>query len=277
VLVYSGSISRRVVPGYPNEPASFRDRVNGYNLVIQAGKEHRTMLPENSDVENWVETLSTEELERLHKLVLFEPGTQVYRRQRFAELLESELKRSRRNTRCLSLALVRVENFNELAHNDGLSVISARMKQVALSLKRYLREADLPVRYASDGFAIIMPEAAVVGANTALMRICDRILDDQPPSHIAPALNLSFGVATFPVDSREPMELEWKAKQVISPHVPSRMKSAPDKTARDQVLTDIAWHLIGGTENWDSHCAQLMRDHDISTDEVRKACIELME
>lgn len=234
------------------------------------------MLPEQDDVENWIATLSVDELERLHKMILFEPGTRVYRKQRFNELLESEINRSRRNSRCLSLALLKVANFDEIAHSDGASVISTRMRQVAVTLKRYLRDADLPVRYGADSFAIIMPEATVSGAHRGLLRICSKVMEEQPPAPIAKPLVLSFGIATFPVDGRDGKEVEHRAKQSFEAFVPSPAQLRADQS-RQQILTDIAWHLIGGTANWDTHCAELMKEHAITTDEVRKACIKMMD
>lgn len=132
------------------------------------------MLPDKNELERWVESLSTDELEKLFVLVQFEPGTQVYRQQRFEELLNCELNRSRRNVRRLSLAILRLDNFNELTHRYGAAMTSGMMKEIGNTVKQYLREADIPIRYGADGFAIIMPEAPSSGGQVALSRICDK-------------------------------------------------------------------------------------------------------
>ena len=235
------------------------------------------MLPDKNDLESWIDNMTTEDIERLYRLVAFEPGTQIYRQQRFAELLDGELKRAMRNTRCLSLGLIRVDNYDDIVRRFGAAVAVGQMKQLTTIIKFYLREADIPVRYASDGFAVIMPEAPGVGARGALTRICDKILISQPPMEGAKPLLLSIGVAQFPTDAREQMEMEWKAKEGLKPYIPSDEQPATEKVPRDQILTVIAWHLIGGTSNWDAHCAGLMTEHGISTDEVRQECRRLME
>lgn len=236
------------------------------------------MLPDKNDLERWVESLSTEELERLHKLVQFEPGTEVYRQQRFEELFTTELNRSKRNVRRLSLAILRLDNFAEITHQFGAAVTSGLMKEIGNTIKHYLREADIPIRYATDGFAIIMPEAPAAGGQVALSRICDKILDNVfPPMENAATLKLSFGIAEYPADGRDATELEWRAKESLKPYVRVNKPEAKKRVTRDQVLTDIAWHLIGGTSKWDEHCADLMKQHNITTDEVRVECRKLMD
>lgn len=235
------------------------------------------MLPDKNELERWVESLSTDELEKLFELVQFEPGTQVYRQQRFEELFNAELNRSRRNVRRLSLAILRLDNFNELTHRFGAAVTAGMMKEIGNTVKQYLREADIPIRYGVDGFAIIMPEAPSSGGQVALSRICDKILDNTPPMESAGPVKLSFGLAEFPTDSRESIELEWRAKEALTPYIRTTKPEARKRITRDQVLTDIAWHLMGGTTKWDEHCAGLMREHGITTDEVRTECRKLMD
>ena len=109
--------------------------------------------------------------EDIYRLMTVDDLTQAFNRPYFQESLKRELSRALRYERCLSLALLDIDQFKDIndthGHPAGDEILMAFVKLI----KHHIRESDLLARYGGDEFAIILPEADA----TAALQFCEKL------------------------------------------------------------------------------------------------------
>ncbi|MGH3059995.1 MAG: diguanylate cyclase, partial [Gaiellaceae bacterium] len=144
------------------------------------------------------------ENERLHRTVkrqaITDELTQLANRRRFTETLAVEVRRAERFGDPLALVLADLDDFKQINDRYGHQAGDEVLRRFADVLRENVRDFDLPVRYGGEEFAVLLPEADLVGGEqlarrlqTALLRLrLPEIGRDRPP------VTASFGVAAFP-------------------------------------------------------------------------------
>jgi diguanylate cyclase (GGDEF)-like protein len=103
--------------------------------------------------------------ERLTELSTRDPLTHAFNRRQFDKILESELHRTGRSGRPLSLVMVDIDHFKSLndiyGHQKGDDCLIQVVRALQLAVHR---SADLVARYGGEEFAIILPETDGEGA-----------------------------------------------------------------------------------------------------------------
>jgi diguanylate cyclase (GGDEF)-like protein len=92
-------------------------------------------------------------------------------RSEFSTRLAEELVRSRRTRVPLSLVLIDIDHLDEINKQHGRARGDAILKSVAGTIRATLRTSDLPFRYGSDEFAVLLPDADVSTAYLAAERL----------------------------------------------------------------------------------------------------------
>jgi diguanylate cyclase (GGDEF)-like protein len=139
--------------------------------------------------------------ERLTELSTRDPLTYAFNRRQFDQILDSELQRTGRSGRPLSLVMVDIDDFKTLndihGHQQGDDCLIRVLRALEMSAQR---SADLVARYGGEEFAIILPETDREGALRIAesMRVAVASLAlPHPGTPISCVVTISAGVTTF--------------------------------------------------------------------------------
>ncbi len=169
----------------------------------------------------------------LREQAVRDPLTGLFNRHYFNSIIASELSRSDRYERPLSLMMVDVDGFrvinNKLGHLQGDEVL----KNVARMLEKNVRDADCVIRYGGDEFLIFMPETNGQGdaqlVADRLRQEIGSVLEGTGADELGLSLGLSIGIY-----SRRPRES--KTLEEILEEVDQRMYA--DKRAKNEDQAD---------------------------------------
>jgi len=109
--------------------------------------------------------------EDIYRLMTVDDLTQAFNRPYFQESLKRELSRALRYRRCLSLALMDIDQFKAINDSYGHPAGDELLKAFVELLHRNIRQSDLLARYGGDEFAVILPEADAPAA----LRFCEKL------------------------------------------------------------------------------------------------------
>ena len=84
--------------------------------------------------------------------------TGLHNRYYLNQVLDREVKRSKRYNHCMAFLMIDVNRFKEINDRYGHQVGDDILKEVALALREAVRESDIVVRYGGDEFLLILPE-----------------------------------------------------------------------------------------------------------------------
>ncbi len=172
--------------------------------------EQRTML---SSTQTNLTTAKGEDLERL---ALLDSLTELYNSRTFLKELQDELRRAKRYKRPVSLCLLAIDGFRNIAREYGALTSDAVLKGIADVISSCVRDVDIPARYSAEELAIILPETNAAGAAIVAERIRQKVAS-QNISHNWHNLKAtaSIGLAAFPAHAREYNELIARAVQAL--------------------------------------------------------------
>jgi diguanylate cyclase (GGDEF)-like protein/PAS domain S-box-containing protein len=154
--------------------------------------------------------------EHLRHLATTDPLTGVANYRRFAEALESEMRRARRTGRGLAVVMLDVDAMKQINDLYGHVAGDRVLRRTADTLVASCRSIDTVARYGGDEFAVVVPETGPEGAAAFEKRLRDRLRSWEP------RVSASTGVAVYPRDG-ETMEQLLTAAD----HALYRMKAQP--------------------------------------------------
>jgi diguanylate cyclase (GGDEF)-like protein len=137
---------------------------------------------------------SRQELERLS---VTDPLTGLNNRRHMMEVLDNEVRRSRRLDHTFAVLMADVDHFKQYNDEHGHPAGDAVLKRVAGVFNESTRDVDFVARYGGEEFFVLMPEIDAEGAAEAAERIRRAMAQD--PS-LGQEVTVSFGVAEFPAN-----------------------------------------------------------------------------
>lgn len=123
--------------------------------------------------------------------------TGVYNRRAFVEKGETEIARSLRHRRSLSVIMIDIDDFKTINDEHGHSIGDNALVAVAQLCRQQMRSVDAIARYGGDEFVILLPETNAEDAYNLAERICQDVAQISFASETgAPcSLKISMGVA----------------------------------------------------------------------------------
>ena len=137
--------------------------------------------------------------EKTKILSLTDPLTELPNRRHFDIIINSELKRSERYNRPMSLLLVDFDNFKNYNDNNGHIAGDKALAKYAKIMKSSIRDIDFICRYGGDEFVVVLPETDEIFAKV----VADRIRKNVSKKSEKFTITLSIGVASYPLDGED--------------------------------------------------------------------------
>jgi two-component system cell cycle response regulator len=134
--------------------------------------------------------------DHLRRQAASDPLTGLANYRHFVDVLDSEIKRSRRTNREFALLFFDLDGLKQINDRYGHLTGSQALCRLADVLCCCCRHIDTPARFGGDEFALVLPETNAKTADLVAQRICEGLADDGE----GPKLSVSVGVAVYPKD-----------------------------------------------------------------------------
>ena len=152
-------------------------------------------------------------------LAITDSLTGLYNRRKFLQMVTTEIERSRRFHRPLSILMIDLDRFKEYNDTYGHQKGDELLSGFALKLRKSLREYDTLARYGGDEFVLLLPETDVQIARKIAERQVATVRDMNvfitQKDGIPIYLTISIGVATFPTHAGDLQTLIKAADQAL--------------------------------------------------------------
>ena len=148
----------------------------------------------------------------LERLSVTDHLTGLHNRVRMMEVLENEVRRSRRLHHQFAVVMADVDLFKRYNDEYGHPAGDAVLKRVAAIMREASRDVDFVARYGGEEFLIMMPETEIDGATEFAERIRKRIGSERLPNG---EIRISLGVSAFPMHGDAPDQLIAEADAAL--------------------------------------------------------------
>jgi diguanylate cyclase (GGDEF)-like protein len=124
-----------------------------------------------------------------------DPLTHIHNKRSYENVIDSEVARSKRYNKPMSLILLDIDYFKNINDRYGHKIGDNVLIELAKVLSESIRKNDTVFRVGGEEFAIIIPEAGVAGAFKLSEKVRDRV--DNYSFEIVNKVTISLGVAEF--------------------------------------------------------------------------------
>jgi len=132
--------------------------------------------------------------DHLRRQAASDPLTGLANYRCLVDVLDSEIKRSKRTSREFALLLFDLDGLKAINDRHGHMVGSQAICRLADVLLSCCRDIDTSARFGGDEFALVLPETNAKAANQVAKRICESLANDGK----GPKVSVSVGVAVYP-------------------------------------------------------------------------------
>jgi diguanylate cyclase (GGDEF)-like protein len=158
--------------------------------------------------------------EKISRLVLTDPLTELGNRRHFDQALSSEWDRAAREERPLAVLMVDIDHFKTYNDSRGHAAGDQCLKAVARALREHCaRPGDIVCRWGGEEFAVILPDTDLPGAAHVAQEIV-RMVSGLRIEHGSPGAGIHVTVsagaaAASPSHGGPPRELVEKADAAL--------------------------------------------------------------
>jgi diguanylate cyclase (GGDEF)-like protein len=133
----------------------------------------------------------------------------------FAERLDEALSQAKRNDDMLCVMYIDLDGFKTINDTRGHDAGDAVLRQVAMRLRRCVRDYDLVARLGGDELAVLAPNLAAADLEATAERISRTLAIPLDLQGGAAHVTASIGVASFPATAEEAVLLVKCADQAM--------------------------------------------------------------
>ena len=151
------------------------------------------------------ETATTQTVQDAH--------TGLYNPWHFNDSITKELERSVRHKHQFAILRIDIDHLTRVNELLGPGKGDEAIKHVARLVKTCLRDIDIPCRFGSQEFAVILPETSRAAAKEVADRLRANIRGESAPG--VGLITVSVGMSTFPENGEEPGTLVKAAEQAL--------------------------------------------------------------
>lgn len=146
--------------------------------------------------------VKSRDFEQQYKLATTDGLTELYNHRYFQEQIRMHVENSKRYNTNFSLIIIDIDFFKKFNDNFGHQSGDAVLRQVAQTLKKNVRAADIVCRYGGEEMSIILPNTNKEVALSTAQKICERVAQHKFKLANGKETNvtISLGVSTFPFD-----------------------------------------------------------------------------
>jgi diguanylate cyclase (GGDEF)-like protein len=167
----------------------------------QSEEYQRELQALNAELERRVAQRTTalvDAVKELEHLAMHDMLTDLPNRSLVEDRLQQGIHIAKREKKVIALMMIDLNRFKEVNDKHGHDVGDSLLKQVAMRLRRVLRQSDTAGRLGGDEFAIVLPSTDAAGA----MKVAEKLLKVmEPPFKVGDyTLNsaCSIGIAVYP-------------------------------------------------------------------------------
>ncbi len=153
--------------------------------------------------------------QQIHRLLVHDELTGLLTSKSFFSELRREAGRSEEESRPFCVLMMDLDHFKQVNDTYGHLVGSQTLEEIGAVIKRALRAGDVAARFGGEEFAAFLLDADYAQALVAAERVRSAIektaflavrkdSGGEPKTH---HVTVSIGVASFPDDTRDPIEL----------------------------------------------------------------------
>lgn len=142
---------------------------------------------------------------RIQQLTITDDVTGLYNVRHFYEILSSELERSQRRHKPVSLAFIDLDRFKLINDAHGHLIGSELLTRVGQSMLERSRKQDWCFRYGGDEFVVLLPDTSAERAQAIMRTRLQQLMSTRFAMKSGLELNVSasIGVATAPDDGTD--------------------------------------------------------------------------
>lgn len=191
----------RIAMRFAAQAAIAMENARAYELsqreVAERTQAQSDLITANAALEDRMKEIEALQ-ENLRDQAVRDPLTGLFNRRYLMETLASEVTRSRRHDRPLTVALIDVDHFKRINDRHGHDVGDQVLTMVGAGLAGLVREGDVVCRYGGEEFVILLPDTNIeVGVERA-ERWRQALADHQAaPPTIWDPVTMSIGVASL--------------------------------------------------------------------------------
>jgi diguanylate cyclase (GGDEF)-like protein len=178
-----------ILDNYETIKEEQKQQLEKLNAYLEEEINQRTMELQKTNEELMIEKQSLKALSSTDQL------TGLCNRYKLEELFEFERSQSLRYKTDLSIMLIDIDHFKSINDNYGHNAGDIVLKELALTLKKSIRNSDVAVRWGGEEFIVITPKTTLEQAQQ-LAETIRYIMKSTSYSEIG-HLTASIGVASF--------------------------------------------------------------------------------
>ncbi len=141
---------------------------------------------------------NAERYQQILELSVTDGLTSLYVHRYFQNTLAAETARATRHGVPLSLVMLDVDDFKKFNDSFGHQVGDLVLREIALAIRKTVREYDIPTRYGGEEFGIILPSTSRLQARAFAERLGAAISESVAvPAHPEVRISVSQGVSQY--------------------------------------------------------------------------------